>query len=139
MRPTKTKCIGGFFKFMITLTKGETQTIFFTATEKCSLANPYFYFVFQNRITQEIVQFGVTNASSDARYDKFSLVVNSKFLNSETGFWTYSIYETITLTQNFDYENSAPVEIGFMYLNPATEYAPTSYNQQSNTFVTYNG
>jgi len=124
---------------MITLNKGETQTIFFTATEKCSLANPYFYFVFQNRITQEIVQFGVTNASSDERYDKFSLVVNSKFLNSETGFWTYSIYETITLTQNFDYENSAPVEIGFMYLNPATEYAPTSYNQQSNTFVTYNG
>jgi len=124
---------------MITLNKGETQTIFFTATEKCSLANPYFYFVFQNRITQEIVQFGVTNASSDERYDKFSLVVNSKFVNSETGFWTYSIYETSTLTQNFDYENSAPVEIGFMYLNPATEYAPTSYNQQSNTFVTYNG
>lgn len=124
---------------MITLTKGETQTIFFTAREKCSLANPYFYFVFQNRITQEIVQFGVTNTSTDERYDKFSLVVNSKFLNSETGFWTYSIYETITLTQNYDYENVLPVETGYMVLNPATEFSPTSYDSQPNTFVTYNG
>lgn len=124
---------------MITLNKGETQTIFFTAREKCSLANPYFYFVFQNRITQEIVKFGITNTSTDERYDKFSLVVNSKFLNSETGFWTYSIYEMVTLTQNYDYENQQPVETGYMVLNPATEFTPTSYDLQPNTFVTYNG
>ena len=124
---------------MITLNKGETQTIFFTAREKCSLANPYFYFVFQNRITQEIVQFGITNTSTDERFDKFSLVVNSKFLNSETGFWTYSIYEMVTLTQNYDYENQQPVETGYMVLNPATEFTPTSYDLQPNTFVTYNG
>jgi hypothetical protein len=124
---------------MITLNKGETQTIFFTAREKCSLANPYFYFVFQNRITQEIVKFGITNTSTDERYDKFSLVVNSKFLNSETGFWTYSIYEMVTLTQNYDYENQPTVETGYMVLNPATEFTPTSYDLQPNTFVTYNG
>ena len=124
---------------MITLNKGETQTIFFTAREKCSLANPYFYFVFQNRITQEIVKFGITNTSTDERYDKFSLVVNSKFLNSETGFWTYSIYEMVTLVQSYDYENQQPVETGYMVLNPATEFTPTSYDLQPNTFVTYNG
>lgn len=124
---------------MITLNKGTTQTIFFTATEKCLLTNPFFYFVFQNRITQDIVQFGITNTSTDARFDKFTLVVNSKFVNSETGFWSYLIFETTSLTQNFDYENSTPVETGFMYLSPNSDFEPTKYSGQSNTFVTYNG
>jgi hypothetical protein len=31
------------------------------------------------------------------------------------------------------------VENGYMYLHPSTTFAPTEYNEQSNTFVTYNG
>lgn len=123
---------------MIVLTKGETQTIYFTATENCSLTNPYFLLNFTNRVTQEVVTFVGTNESLTARYDAVSFDVNDYFENAETGFWTYEVYETDddTVTSSTGLNK---VEDGYMYLNPASPFVPIKYDEQSNTFITYNG
>jgi hypothetical protein len=122
---------------MINLTKGNTQTIYFTGTEKANLSAPYFLFVFNNRVTLEQVKIMATNTSTTGRYDSFSLVVNTSFGNSETGFWSYNIYEKasnvdLAVTGNI-------VESGMMYLNPATASTVVEYSEQSNDFITYDG
>jgi hypothetical protein len=121
---------------MITLTKGQTQTIRFTGTEKCLLTNPYFLFVFTHRVTNEIVKFVVTNISTTQRVDSFSLSVNSQFANSENGFWKYEVYEQSS-SSGTSTTGKNKVEEGYMVLLPATGFEPIKYNDQSNTFITY--
>ena len=115
---------------MINLTKGQTQIIYFTATEKCTAASPSFLFIFTHRITGESIHFTVTNNSTHtARYDKASISVDSEFSGATEGFWSYEIKE----------EAGGTVETGYMILNPATPFAPTEYSDQDNSFTTYNG
>ena len=123
---------------MIVLSKGESKNIYFTATENCLLENPYFLFTFTNRITQEEVKFVATNISDTKRYDTFVMTVNDFFEDGETGFWTYNIYEQLS-SSNTNISGLNKVEDGYMYLNPTTTFEPTTYNEQSNTFITYNG
>jgi hypothetical protein len=123
---------------MIVITKGEFKNIYFTGTESALLSNPYFLFIFTNRVTQEVVKFVVTNESNTLRYDAFYLDVDSIFLNSETGMWTYQIYEQLS-SSNTNSTGLNMVEDGYMYLNSAIVFEPTTYNEQSNTFITYNG
>ena len=123
---------------MIVLTKGEEQNVFFTGTENCQLTAPYFLFVFTNRITTEEVKFVSDNQSTTARFDYIYLVVNEYFLNSETGFWTYDIYEQASPTGTST-TGKNKVETGLMYLHPADTYSPIEYNEQDNSFKTYNG
>jgi hypothetical protein len=123
---------------MIVLTKGEEQNVIFTGTENCLLVAPYFLFVFTNRVTTEVVKFVSTNQNNNARYDYIELVVDDYFANSETGFWTYDIYEQedpsdTTIT------GKHRVETGLMYLHPADTFTPIEYNEQDNSFKTYNG
>ena len=122
---------------MIRLTKGETQIIYFTGTENALLLDPYFLFVFVNRVTQETIKFVATNTSTTDRVDSFSLVVNSKFTDSELGLWTYFVYEQAGSTGT-DTTGKHLVESGYMNLSDV-EFVPTSYNEQSNIFLTYNG
>lgn len=123
---------------MIVLTKGETQNVFFTGTENCLLTNPYFLFIFTNRVTEDQVAFVATNLSTSKRYDYFSLAVNAHFANSETGFWTYDIYEQAS-SSGTNPAGKNKVETGLMYLHPADTYEPIKYDEQDNTFKTYNG
>ena len=123
---------------MIVLTKGEIKNVIITGSENCLLINPYFLFVFINRITQEEVKFVVANESTTLRYDMFTLEVNMYFETSETGFWTYDVFEQIS-DSNLDISGLNKVETGYMYLNPAISFEPETYNNQSNSFITYNG
>jgi hypothetical protein len=68
-----------------------------------------------------------------------NLVVNTYFANAEEGFWTYKCYETPTNNINSIDTDSVPVETGLMYLSGVSEFEPTKYSGQNNTFVTYNG
>jgi hypothetical protein len=122
---------------MINLRKGETEVIYFTGTENATLENPYFLFIFTNRITLDVVKAMATNASTTERYDKFSMVVNTFFADAVEGFWSYEIRQKadssdMTVTGTI-------VEQGLMYLRPAEDFEPTEYDDQSNTFKTYNG
>jgi hypothetical protein len=122
---------------MITIAKGQTILIYITAKE--NLSNPD-YFVglfFTNRVTQDVVSFMFNNISTTDRYMKMSLVVNTYFENAELGFWTYKAYETPSNNIASIDTDSVPVETGLMYLSPASEFEPTKYSGQNNTFVTY--
>jgi len=84
-----------FFIFinMILLTKGETQEIVLSLNEKVGIANPVFYFVFENDMTNESIAMVLTDTSSyKARYNSFTLNTNTYFLNAKNGFWTYKVY-----------------------------------------------
>lgn len=120
---------------MINLTKGATETIYFTGTELATISNPYFLFIFTHRVTGEQVIFNVTNTSTTARYDKFSLVVNSKFANSTDGYFSYIVIEKATSTDTDT--TGTIVEQGYMVLNPSVPFAPVEYSEQVNTFITY--
>jgi len=122
---------------MINLTLGQTENIYFTGTEKCTLTNPYFLFIFTNRITGEVVKWMATNTSTTARYDKASMVVNTYFISSTTEFWDYEVREKASISDMTI--AGTIVESGYMKLNPATAFSPTEYADNDNTFVTYNG
>ena len=121
---------------MLILTKEQTTTVYVTPLENTDVIYSYFYFKFTNRVTQSIVEETYTNLSSFSRYQKFNIDAAGTFIDQETGFWTYEIYGS-------DGNILAPVgpllESGYMYLNPEETYEPTTYNEQSNEFLTYNG
>jgi hypothetical protein len=120
---------------MINLTKGNTEDVYFTGTEKATISAPYFLFAFTNRTTDEVVKWMATNTSTSGRYDKASLVVNTYFDTKEEGLWKYEVYQKAS---NSDMNlTGVIVESGYMFLRPSAPFAPTKYSNQDNTFVTY--
>ncbi len=123
---------------MINLTKGNIDSIYITAVENISsgIASPYYYFIFTNRTTGNIVNVTLGNSSTSLRYDKCVVTVNDYFEDEDEGFWTYQVKSRISATGTI---GSAVLETGYMYLRPSTEFSPTEYADQNNDFVTYNG
>ena len=122
---------------MIILQKGNaSENIYFTAQENSAVSLEWYWIEFTNRITQDVVIKKGKDDSTTARYQK--LVVNTELLfdGYDEGFWSYNIWQW---DEEEDEKIGDILESGFMYLYPATEFAPTKYNEQSNSFVTYNG
>ena len=120
---------------MLNLTLGDTETILFTGGELKTFTNPFYLFIFTNRITGDVVKVMATNTSTTGRYDKFVLDVSDSFDGKDTGLWDYEVRqkdddEDMTVT-------GVVVEVGYMYLRPAISFTPTEYTGQSNTFVTH--
>jgi hypothetical protein len=117
---------------MIQLTKGQTQYIYLTLTEKQLLSNPNYLFIFTNRSSNLEVKFVLLNAADVSlykdRYNKFQIVTNTYFGSSLNGQWTYDVYEQ-TSTSNTNPAGLNKLESGIMMLNQAstvfTEYATT--------------
>ena len=118
---------------MIRLTKGETQNIILTLTEKQLLTSPNYLFIFENRSTNTDIKFVKLNntdiSAYKERYNEFSIVVNSYFNTSLNGQYSYSIYEQ-TSTTNTDPTGLNLLESGIMELTGTTisftEYETTS-------------
>jgi hypothetical protein len=117
---------------MIQLTKGQTQYIYLTLTEKQLLSNPNYLFIFTNRSSNIEVKFVLLNAADVSqykdRYNKFLIVTNTYFGSSLNGQWTYDVYEQVS-TSNTNPAGLNQLESGIMMLNQAatvyTEYATT--------------
>lgn len=117
---------------MIQLTKGQTQYIYLTLTEKQLLSNPNYLFIFTNRSSNLEVKFVLLNAADVSqykdRYNKFQIVTNTYFGSSLNGQWTYDVYEQ-TSTSNTNPAGLNKLESGIMMLNQSstvfTEYATT--------------
>jgi hypothetical protein len=107
------------FKGMIRLTKGQTQNIILTLTEKQLLTNPNYLFIFTNRSANTEVKFVKLNATDISaykdRYNEFSIVVNTNFASSLNGQYDYEIYEQ-TSTTNTNPAGLNMVESGIMEL-----------------------
>ena len=120
---------------MIQLTKGATQYMYLTLTEKELLTNPNYLFVFKGRSTNTEVKFVLLNASDISlfkeRYNKFSLVTNTYFNTSLVGQYTYEIYEQVSAV-NTNPTGLNMLESGIMMLNQASTIF-TSY-QTTDTY-----
>lgn len=120
---------------MIQLTKGVTQYIYLTLTEKQTLTNPNYLFVFKNRSTNTEVKFVLLNAADVSlykdRYNKFNLKTDKYFSSKPRGQYSYFVYEQ-TSTSNTDITGLNELESGIMWLNDA-ENVYTEY-QTNDTF-----
>jgi hypothetical protein len=120
---------------MIQLTKGVTQFMYLTLTEKELLTNPNYLFVFRSRSTNTEVKFVLLNNTDISlykdRYNKFSLVTNTYFNSSLIGQYTYEIYEQAS-SSNTNPTGLNMLESGIMMLNEAATIF-TSY-QTTDTF-----
>jgi hypothetical protein len=117
---------------MIHLTKGETNTIVMTLTEKQLLTNPNYLFVFTNRSSNcdiKFIQLYATDTSLyKDRYNEFSITTNTHFKNELEGQYTYEVYEQASTT-NLDITGLNKLETGIMWLLGTT----MSYNQYTTT------
>ncbi len=120
---------------MIQLTKGATQFMYLTLTEKELLSNPNYLFIFTNRSSNVEVKFVLLNASDVSlfkdRYNKFSLVTNTYFGSSLIGQYDYQVYEQ-TSSSNTNPSGLNMLESGIMMLNEA-DNVYTSY-QTTDTY-----
>ena len=117
---------------MIHLTKGQTNTIILTLTEKQLLSNPNYLFVFTNRSTNNVIKFVVLNASDLSlykdRYNEFSIVTNTSFSSALEGQYTYEVYEQAS-SSNTNITGLNKLETGIMWLSGST----VTYNQYTTT------
>ena len=117
---------------MIRLTKGQTQNIILTLTEKELLTNPNYLFVFTNRSANTEVKFVRLNNTDISqykdRYNEFSIVTNTNFSTALNGQYDYDIYEQ-TSTSNLNPAGLNLLESGIMELVGTpfnfTEYTTT--------------
>jgi hypothetical protein len=117
---------------MVHLTKGETNTIVMTLTEKELLTSPNYLFVFTNRSSNSVVKFVKLNATDTSaykdRFNEFSIVTNTYFSTALEGQYTYEIYEQAS-TSNTNPSGLNKLETGIMWLSGST----LSYNQYTTT------
>jgi hypothetical protein len=117
---------------MIHLTKGQTDSIILTLTEKQLLTNPNYLFVFTNRSSNLQVKFVQLNAADISlykdRYNEFSIVTNTSFKNELEGQYTYEVYEQASTT-NLDITGLNKLETGIMWLSGST----LAYNTYTTT------
>ena len=121
---------------MIRLTKGETETIYLTLSEKQTITDANFLCVFQSRSTNEKVKFILLNADDNsnfkARYNEFEIVVNTHFSNKEEGWYKYTIYEQASSSNLVEANAGAVVETGLMFLSDGEEPTTTKFNNTTN-------
>jgi hypothetical protein len=117
---------------MIHLTKGETNTIVLTLTEKQLLTNPNYLFVFTNRSSNIVISFVKLYATDLSlykdRYNEFSIVTNTNFSTALEGQYTYEIYEQVS-TSNTNPSGLNKLETGIMWLVGTT----MSYTEYTTT------
>lgn len=123
---------------MIHLTKGQTENIVLTLTEKATLTSPNWLFIFKSRVTNETVSFVVLGnsdlSSYTDRFNSFNIVVNTHFANKTSGEYTYTIYEQASSSNNNPANATGIVEVGQMSLKDATDFSFTSYTNTTNTY-----
>ena len=117
---------------MIRLTKGQTQNIILTLTEKQLLTNPNYLFIFTNRSANTEVKFVKLNATDVSifkdRYNEFSIITNTNFGSSLNGQYVYEVYEQ-TSTTNLNPAGLNLLETGIMELvGEAFSYTQYSTN-----------
>ena len=128
---------------MIILTKNiaTTNEIYVTPYELSGGIYYDFWIIkFTNRVTQNIVELPFEDESDTLRYQKFSVDIypfngSNYFENEDNGLWSCEVYGS----NDGSTKDSDILESGFMYLKNNDNFIPTTYNEQSNEFLTYNG
>lgn len=108
---------------MIQLTKGQSADVIVTATEKVTLADPYFLFVFTNPETDIVVKKVFATADDQSpfptRYNDFTIDVDTLFAGKQEGQWQYQIFEQDNAENTDVTATVGLLETGMMQLNKA--------------------
>ena len=124
---------------MLVLTQGQSGVVVVTLNEKRTLSDGFYLFWFEHITTREttvkVFAFAEDESSYTTRFNQFA-IPSSVFEGKSTGEWAYRVYETAVSTT--DPEGLTEVENGLLKLNPATEFAFTEYEQETN-YKAYGG
>jgi hypothetical protein len=120
---------------MLKLIKGQTSTIICTLTEKQTILDANYLFVFKNRSTNDVVSFVLVNgadiSTNRERWNEFEVVVNDYFENENEGWYSYDVYEQESTT-NTNTTGLNKIESGLMFLDDNTSVNYTQYSQNVN-------
>jgi len=125
---------------MIYLTRGNTEQVVLTLTEKVTITGANFLCVFTNRTTNEVVKFVLLTAndqsSNTTRFNQFLVDVDTYFPTANDGWFKYQIYEQASTTNTVIASAGDIIETGLMLLTDGSPVAFTKYSQDI-TFKTY--
>ena len=125
---------------MLRFTKGNTETVYLTLTEKQTITSPNYLFIFDSRITNEKIKFVILGNADQSnfkeRYNKFYIVVNSYFATKDEGWYKYTVREQASTTNTDESASGAIVETGLMFLSDGEDVTTTKYNN-STTYKVY--
>lgn len=93
----------------------------------------WLYWKCTNRLTGVVFTFYTQLTFTTTRYGK--ILVTADFANYDTGLWSYEIWAQDDDTTIPTGESDAK---GFLYLH-GTAFSPDKYDEQDNTFKTYQG
>ena len=109
---------------MQTITKAANNTLYFTLTEKVTLASPVFLVRLEGRSSHSIKRFLLAANQSDytGRFDKFTVtesateVLTSGTIELTSEVWDYRIYEQTSTTNLHEdsADNKTPLEEGML-------------------------
>lgn len=118
---------------MLKFVKGSTATIICTLTEKQTITDANYLFVFTSRVTNEVVKFVLVNSSdlstNKTRWNEFSITVNTYFNNKVDGWWDYDVYEQASTTNTDLSLTGDMLEGGLMYLTDNGSVTTTQFSQ----------
>jgi len=125
---------------MIKLTKDTTAEVILTLTEKETIFEANYLFVFESRVSNEKVKFVLLNVTDESeykdRYNLFNIVVNDYFADAENGWYKYTVYEQESTTNTDETLTGGILETGLMFLEDGTEITTTTYDNPT-TYTTY--
>lgn len=131
---------------MIQITKGTTNNVALTLTEKCTLTSPYYLFVFQSDETRNLYKFIAADTSTHPdRYNLFAIVETDSSpdpLAGEielpiVGFYKYKVYEQTSSTNLDPALATGIVEVGKVQVID-TPAADDKLNNTNNINYVYN-
>lgn len=126
-------CLWYLYSDMLKFVKGSTSSLICTLSEKQTIADANYLFVFTSRATNYQVKFVKLNAAdistNKQRWNEFSIVVNTYFADYQESWWKYEIYEQES-TSNLNPEGLSLLESGLMFLDDNTDVSFTQYSQE---------
>lgn len=118
---------------MLKLIKGTTANLILTLTEKQTIVDANYLFVFTSRVTNDVISYVFSNgadiSTNRTRWNEFELVVNDLFENAAEGWWGYDVYEQESTT-NTDITGLDKLESGLMFLTDNVTPTNTIFSQE---------
>jgi len=135
-----TKQVLRYLLLMIQLVQGHDTDVVVTLTEKVTLANPFYLFVFTHETTKAVISMVLSSGDDlslyTSRYNEFTFSA-SYFLTAAVGKYTYQVFEQDN-SYNIITTGLNEVENGKMDLNKATSFAFQTYTTATN-YTSYAG
>jgi hypothetical protein len=126
---------GSMLQFAISDTSAE---VIVTLSEKVTIDNPFYHFVFTHVTTKDVVTITKDSADDESgytsRYNKYTINPSVIFAGKRSGHWLYEVYQRSTE----DGANGDLLESGKLDLQPATTFTYTE-PALATTFKTYGG